>query len=85
MDVMRQQKREGTVTSHYSCKRCELVEIDIDVPARTDDVNVPTWLIRTIYQIAMEDHKKRSAECTETFLDIGLRPPGYKPPETAAQ
>ena len=79
MDVMRQQKRDETVIAHYSCKRCKLFEIDIEVPERTDDVNVPTWLIRTIYPLAMEDHKKRSAECEERFLDIGLRPPDYQP------
>lgn len=74
-----------SVTAHYSCKRCKIDAIDIEVPERDPEQNVPTWLIRTIYPLAMEDHKKRSADCEERFLDIGLRPSGYKPPEILVQ
>lgn len=74
-----------SITAHYTCKRCKLNEIDIIVPDRAEDMNVPTWLIRTIYPVAMDDHKKRRPDCEERFLDIGLRPPDYEPPEIVQQ
>lgn len=67
-----------TQLAHYTCKRCKLDQIDIEVEDRINGTNVPTWLLQVIYPAAMEDHKARSPDCEERFLDIGLRPPDYK-------
>ena len=70
---------EKTVLAHYTCTKCNVGPIDIAVPERINGTNVPTWLIRVIFPLCMEDHKKRSPQCDHQFLDVGLRPPDYQP------
>lgn len=70
---------EQTVLAHYSCTRCKLQGVDIHAPARINGMGIMDWMVKVVYPVAMEDHLKRSPQCEERFLDIGLRPPDYQP------
>lgn len=85
MEVMRQLKRDETVTAHYSCTRCKLSGIDIQVPKKTEEQGHMDWAVKVIFSIAMKDHLAKSPDCKEQFLEIGVRPADYKPPEIILQ
>jgi len=64
---------EVIVTVKYSCSKCDLHRIDVDVPARTtEDVNA--WVERVMIPILMKDHGARSPFCSADSFDEVMIP-----------
>ncbi len=47
----------------YSCAPCGLVDVEVDIPARREELDVVEWLERVLGHALAADHATRSPKC----------------------
>jgi hypothetical protein len=56
-----------TIGVIYSCEGCGLRNVSLDVPARTEQETVTTWMDATVRRLSA-DHRRRSPLCRAKAL-----------------